>query len=204
MKIKSIGITLISLVLSHSAFAISDQPVTYFPDKFSSNTSYTVCFTPGEACTEELVNVINHAQQTIFVQAYSFTSAPIAKAIVEAQRRGVDVKMLLDKSQVSTKYSSAVYFSNSNVPFWIDYKPAIAHNKVMIVDRHLTVTGSYNFTKAAQQKNAENMLIIDDVNLANKYLGNWQKRKSLSESYASDKAYKLSKHKRNKHKRHRY
>jgi phosphatidylserine/phosphatidylglycerophosphate/cardiolipin synthase-like enzyme len=58
----------------------------------------------------------------------------------------------LDKSQGTQKYSSATFLGNQKIPLWIDYKPAIAHNKVMIIDGHIVITGSFNFTKAAQKK----------------------------------------------------
>ncbi|MGC1855109.1 MAG: phospholipase D-like domain-containing protein, partial [Candidatus Aquirickettsiella sp.] len=65
-------------------------------------------------------------------------------------------------------------------PCWIDYKPAIAHNKIMIIDEKEVITGSFNFTKAAQNKNAENLVIIHDAQLANIYLKNWQRRRAVS------------------------
>jgi phosphatidylserine/phosphatidylglycerophosphate/cardiolipin synthase-like enzyme len=66
------------------------------------------------------------------------------------------------------------------VPLWEDYKLRIAHNKVMIFDGQTVETGSFNFTDAAQYHNAENMLIIHNQALAQKYLANWEKRKQQS------------------------
>ena len=101
-------------------------------------------------------------QGTILVQAYSLTSAPIAKALLDAHKRGVQVQVILDKSQRTEKYSSADFLANQGVPTMIDASHAIAHNKVMIIDSETVITGSFNFTKAAQEKNAENVLIIPD------------------------------------------
>jgi phosphatidylserine/phosphatidylglycerophosphate/cardiolipin synthase-like enzyme len=144
---------------------------------FSADTSYEVCFTPGQDCTSLIVKSINQAKQTIHVQAYSFTSAVIAQALVDAKRRGIDVEVILDKSQSKeNKYTSATFFLNNNIPTWIDYRPAIAHNKVMIIDKKEVITGSFNFTKAAQHKNAENLLIINNIDLAKKYFDNWENR----------------------------
>lgn len=69
---------------------------------------------------------------------------------------------------------------NNNIDTWIDYKPAIAHNKIMIIDNRVVITGSFNFTKAAQNRNAENLLIIENHDLVKKYLANWVKRQQLS------------------------
>jgi phosphatidylserine/phosphatidylglycerophosphate/cardiolipin synthase-like enzyme len=142
-----------------------------------------VCFTPGQNCTETIVGHLNQAKQSIFVQAYSFTSAPIAKALMQAKKRGVAVKIILDKSQRTQKYSSLHFFLNQGIPVWIDTKPAIAHNKVMIIDQATVITGSFNFTKAAQMRNAENVLIIQDTPLAQQYLANWKARQQKSEVF---------------------
>lgn len=120
---------------------------------------------------------------SILVQAYSFTSAPIAKALLDAHRRGVRVEVILDKSQRSEKYSSADFLANQGVPTMIDANHAISHNKVMIIDGEVVITGSFNFTKAAQEKNAENMLIVRDKALATQYTQNWDAHRSHSQPY---------------------
>ena|SRR3990167_958189 len=148
---------------------------------FSDNSTYEVCFTPGQDCTGLIVNTIAQAKETIYVQAYSFTSAPIAKALVDAKRRGVNVEVILDKSQTKTnKYSSATFLLNNHIPTWVDYKPSIAHNKIMIFDKTVVMTGSFNFTKSAQRRNAENLIVITDPVLAKKYLKNWLARQAQS------------------------
>lgn len=118
------------------------------------------------------------------MQAYSFTSVPIAEALLDAHKKGVKVEAILDKSQRTEKYSSADFLANSRIPTRIDSAHAIAHNKVMILDEETVITGSFNFTKAAEEKNAENLLIIKDKGLAQKYLENWKRHESHSEVYA--------------------
>lgn len=153
---------------------------------FIEGATYMVCFTPGKNCTNEIVKTLQQAKKVVRVQAYSFTSAPIAKALVEAKRRGIDVKVILDKSQQKARYSSATFLYNQGIPVWIDYKPAIAHNKVMVIDNQFVITGSFNFTKAAQTKNAENVLIINDHRLAKAYTDNWANRLQQSKPYYKD------------------
>jgi len=133
-----------------------------------------VYFSPNDGATEAIVREIDRARSEILVQAYSFTSAPIAKALLRAHRRGVKVQAILDKSQKTQKYSSASFLTNSGIPTYIDDKHAIAHNKIIIIDRAVVITGSFNFTKAAEEKNAENLLIIRSKELAKPYLENWQ------------------------------
>ena len=69
------------------------------------------------------------------------------------------------------------------IPTYIDSRHAIAHNKVIIIDGAVTITGSFNFTKAAQEKNAENLLIIRSREIARAYRENWQHHLSHSERY---------------------
>ncbi len=163
-------------------------PLGVFADEIS------VCFTPGQNCTQQIVNVIDNTQKTLLIQAYQFTSAPISKAVVLAKRRGVDVKLILDKSQYSQgKYCSALFFSHEGVPVWIDYKPNIAHNKIMVSDDTKIITGSFNFSKNAQDHNAENMLVITNPQLALKYTRNFDRRLDSSvplENYCPGKKRK--------------
>jgi phosphatidylserine/phosphatidylglycerophosphate/cardiolipin synthase-like enzyme len=132
-------------------------------------------FSPNGGCTQAVVDQLNAAKKTVLVQAYSFTSAPIAKALVDAMRRGVDVRVILDKSQKSERYTSATFLANEGVPTYIDSRHKIAHNKVMIIDGHTVITGSFNFTKSAEEGNAENLLVINNApQLAARYTDNWK------------------------------
>jgi phosphatidylserine/phosphatidylglycerophosphate/cardiolipin synthase-like enzyme len=118
------------------------------------------------------------------VQAYSFTSAAIAGAIVEAHKRGVAVQVVLDRGQRTEKYSSADFVAHAGIPTFIDAKHPIAHNKIIIIDEMVVITGSFNFTKAAEEKNAENLLVIHDPELAERYLENWRAHQGHSVAYA--------------------
>jgi phosphatidylserine/phosphatidylglycerophosphate/cardiolipin synthase-like enzyme len=113
-----------------------------------------------EGPTQAIVREIDNATLEILVQAYSFTSAPIAKALVNAHKRGVSVEVILDKGQRREQYTSATFLANSGIPTFIDDKHAIAHNKIIIIDGETVISGSFNFTRAAEEKNAENLLII--------------------------------------------
>ena len=152
-------------------------PLTCHAATFNSVT-YDTCFTPQQNCTAKIVTEIDTAKSKILVQAYSFTSIPIITSLIAAKNRGVDVKILLDKSQKTAKYLSVTYLTANKMWYRIDYKPAIAHNKIIVVDDNTVITGSFNFTKAAQFKNAENVLIIHDKNLAATYKQNWSYRES--------------------------
>ena len=162
-------------------------PLFTFADVFPPETHYQTCFTPGNNCTQLIVDQINQAKQSIEVQSYSFTSKPIALALVQAQKRGVKVQIIFDKSQFECRrFSYASYFIRNNIPVWEDADLDIAHNKVMIFDRKTVETGSFNFTKAAQKYNAENVLIIQNPSLAQTYYKNWLSRQSAAKTIPSD------------------
>uniref|UniRef100_UPI0033405F2F phospholipase D family nuclease n=1 Tax=Wolbachia endosymbiont (group B) of Pilophorus perplexus TaxID=3066160 RepID=UPI0033405F2F len=146
--------------------------------------STTVCFTPRENCTNLIIDSVDHAKSSVLVQAYQFTSKPIAESLVQAKKRGVDIKVILDESQTSSKHSVINELFEHKIPIWIDFKPAIAHSKVIIIDEQKIITGSFNFSDAAQKKNAENLLIITgDPPLVEQYIKNWKDRQSQSDAY---------------------
>ena len=95
---------------------------------------YRLLFLPRRRLHRAVVNEIRQARQQIFVQAYSFTSVPIATALVERTSRGVAVYIVLDKSQRTEKYSGADFVANAGIPTLIDAAHAIAHNKIMLID----------------------------------------------------------------------
>lgn len=162
--------------------------------------AYQVCFSPNHQCTGSIITMIDSAKHSILVQAYSFTSYQIAKALVAAQQRGVDVKLILDKSWLKdiSNSTSILYMYKKDIPIWIDYLPAIAHSKVMIIDKQTVITGSFNFTNAADRSNVENLLIVNDTSLAALYAGNWQERQAASvklPSFQDRKAFERVAHK---------
>lgn len=140
-------------------------------------------FSPEGGTQQAIIDQINGAKKSIFVQAYSFTNKDIVKALVEANKRGVDVFVVLDKSNRTDKYSVADLLDHFGISTYIDDKHAIAHNKIMIVDKETVITGSYNFTNAAEHKNAENTLIIKSGDLADAYFGNWATHQKHSTPY---------------------
>jgi len=143
------------------------------PDAAQSTPDEQVYFSPKGGCTAAIIKNLDQAERSVLVQAYSFTSKPIAEALVDAHKRGVKVKVLLDKSQRKAKGSKLDLLVAAGIPVSIDKKHSIAHNKVMIIDGATVLTGSFNFTTAAEDKNAENLLVVRDKKIAKKYRANW-------------------------------
>jgi len=153
------------------------------PAENTSPLNWEVYFSPNGGCTDAIVKELDKAQSTVLVQAYPFTSYKIAKALLEAHKRGVKVEIILDRSQKSDQYSSADFLANSGMSVKIDSEHAIAHNKVMVIDGETVITESFNFTKAAEESNAETLLVIHDKKCAERYTKNWQDHDQHSEIY---------------------
>jgi phospholipase D len=141
------------------------------------NTDTQVCFTPPSGCTELIVKQIENAKKSIFIQAYGFSSTAIVDSIINAHLRGIKVKVILDRSNLTQRYSKLKEIRKSGIEVTIDSVPGIAHNKVMIIDEHIVITGSFNFTDSADKRNSENVIIIDDKELSAQFLKNWHSRK---------------------------
>lgn len=157
---------------------ISFQPLSHSSDVSlpMGQATMKACFSPGGGCTETIVSAIHSANVSIEVMAYALTSSPIAKALVSAHERGVTVRILVDRSQLKAKKSQLSFLLQRGIPVYIDPAVGIAHNKVMIFDNESLLTGSFNFSQAAETKNAENLLVIHDPALARLYKQNWEER----------------------------
>lgn len=135
-----------------------------------------VCFTPNKICQTRIIETLKAAKKSIHLQAYSFTDPEIGQALHEAALRNVDVLIILDKSNRKDPRSLARTCKHSKISFRYDHLPGIAHNKIIIIDGEILVTGSYNFSKSAYSRNAENVLFIRNSNLTEDYLKNWHVR----------------------------
>lgn len=146
-------------------------------------------FTPGDDAGKLIVDTIDGARHQVLVQAFSFTHRKIADALIAAKRCGVDVKVITDKDQAHRIPTSLISkIAAEGVPVFADSNHTSAHNKVIVIDADgpdaTLITGSFNFTHAAQHKNAENVLVIrGNVALTDLYLQNWRRHYQHSRPY---------------------
>jgi phosphatidylserine/phosphatidylglycerophosphate/cardiolipin synthase-like enzyme len=184
--------TLCILCLGVVISVLADSPNKGDDQTFqgAATGTITAAFSPNSGATKLVTDTIHQAKKQILVQAYSFTSPAIAKALADAKASGVDIEVILDKSQWTEKYSGATYLANHKIPVLIDDKHAIAHNKVMIIDGNTVITGSFNFTKAAEEKNAENVIVLkDNPALAQRYAQNWRAHAKHSVAYTGPRVH---------------
>jgi len=147
-----------------------------------------VIFSPSMQAEQAIIRLIQDAKTSVHVAAYAFTSRPIAQALQDARARGLDVRVVVDKSQASGRYSAAAFLADHAVSVRVDGVYQLQHQKVVIVDGVSVETGSYNFTASARDRNSENVIIIRNVpELAARYEANWEKM--WGESVVMEKRY---------------
>jgi phosphatidylserine/phosphatidylglycerophosphate/cardiolipin synthase-like enzyme len=126
-------------------------------------------FAPDNATTDGIVQAVQDARQQIDLLAFAFTSQPLAEAVIEAQQRGVVVRAVMETR--NTKGTGSVFgtLRGAGIDIHSDGNCYIMHHKVMIIDGRTVITGSFNFTRAAEAQNDENLLVITDASLAARY-----------------------------------
>lgn len=127
-----------------------------------------IYFSPKGGCKDTLISWINRANISIHILIYSFTLDQIGEALIEAYRRGIDIKVVFEKDQV-TKDSEYWRLKEAGIPVRNDTNPRLMHNKIMIVDGEVVITGSYNWSKSAEEWNNENLIVIKSRDVAKIY-----------------------------------
>lgn len=149
-------------------------------------------FTPWDDAEGALLRAVGAARKAIYVQAFLFTSRPLARALVDAHQRGVAVAVLADREMAAKGDNSQIpKLAAAGIPVRLEVRYQSAHNKIVLVDpeeaHNAVVTGSYNFTYSAQARNAENLLILrDNARLARAYLANWRRHRDEAQPYAEE------------------
>lgn len=141
-----------------------------------TQTSTSVAFSPSGHAIDVVLNTIAKAEATIEVAAYSFSSEKIAAALMNAHDRNVQVRVVLDKTNAARDYKAVHRMRNAGIAIRINHRYAIMHNKYIIIDSKTIQTGSFNYSLSAEERNAENVVVIENnPSLAKRYLGNWEK-----------------------------
>lgn len=148
----------------------------------------SIAFSPDKQAQELILSAIAGAESSIKVAAYSFTSKTIALALLEAHNRGIKVEVVADAKSGKGRYSAVTFLANQGIPVRLNDNYAIFHHKFMIIDNAHVQTGSFNYSAAAANKNAENVLILWNMpDAAVIYTKEWQKlwneAKALNPAY---------------------
>jgi phosphatidylserine/phosphatidylglycerophosphate/cardiolipin synthase-like enzyme len=155
-------------------------------DKAPATAEIESGFSPDGGAERLILKVINTSQKSIRLAAYSFTSPKVVRALTDARKRGVDVRVVVDDKGTSTKSGSAALnlLANAGIPVRTNGKYAIHHDKYIVSDGLHVQTGSFNYSQAAASSNSENVIVIwHNAALAASYLRHWQGRFDEGENY---------------------
>jgi phosphatidylserine/phosphatidylglycerophosphate/cardiolipin synthase-like enzyme len=134
------------------------QPISKAPAEVEDDIA--VYFSPKGGALAAILAEIGRARQSIDVQAYLITSKRLVDALEAVHVRGVRVRIVLDKRNPGGIYTAAAFLSKTSLPVWRDGQHKDEHDKVILIDGEIIITGSFNFTDQSEEVNAENMLII--------------------------------------------
>ena len=173
--VRLFGLLLVLLVLAQPACGFEASDIV------PGTGTIEYAFTPGEDAAALIVRAIDGARSQILVQAFSFTHSGIAGALTRAKSRGLDVQVIADPEQIELIDHNVIpQLVEAGLPVFTDAEHAAAHNKVMVIDADTNapalITGSFNFTHAAQFRDAENLLVFrGNHELTRAYLDNWMR-----------------------------
>jgi phosphatidylserine/phosphatidylglycerophosphate/cardiolipin synthase-like enzyme len=170
-------------VLSHGVEKVSNASARGQIVAAPQTGQVEVGFSPEGSGEQLVLKVINSAQRSVLVSAYSFTSSPVVAALLDAKKRGVDVRVVADyrnnlqEDRTGKGRAALSALANAGVPVrTIDVYP-IHHDKVVIVDRIHVQTGSFNYSQSAAKANSENVIVLwNNPDIANAYVDHWVDR----------------------------
>jgi phosphatidylserine/phosphatidylglycerophosphate/cardiolipin synthase-like enzyme len=136
-------------------------------------------FCPQERCEEAILREISRAQHDVYFMTFTFTADPVANALLRASERGVHVEGVVERRQES-EYAESMRLRDAGIVVLGDGNPKTMHHKVFIIDNTTVITGSYNPTASANERNDENLLIIHDLKIAQEYLREYARVKDLA------------------------
>jgi len=154
--------------------------LVFFAAVSSAEMVVQACFSPQGKCSGYIVREIDKAQKELLVAVYAFTSEDLARAVVQARKRGVSVQIVVDREfDAANERSQGKFLETQKIPLRriSGMKPAaperdagLMHQKFSVIDRKIVLTGSYNWTRSAESSNDENLLLFRDAGpLAEEY-----------------------------------
>jgi phosphatidylserine/phosphatidylglycerophosphate/cardiolipin synthase-like enzyme len=135
-----------------------------------------VYFAAEDHPVSSIVPLVEAAEESVRFMAFSFTHDDLGAAMLARDKAGVDVKGVFETRGSKTEYSEFLGLYCANVPTRLDGNPAILHHKVLIIDDRIVITGSANFSNNADRRNDENLIVIDNEDIARLYLQEFDRR----------------------------
>lgn len=134
-----------------------------------------VFFSPGDDCLNHIIDLINEAHTHLDICVFTISDDRITRAIVDAMKNGVEIRIITDNFKVSDTGSDIEGLGEVGIPVKLDTTDNHMHHKFFIVDKKLVLTGSYNWTRSAALYNQENVISTDDEFVVEKFLNEFEK-----------------------------
>lgn len=174
--------------ISKNVLSVSSQAAALVGNT-GSDTAKTEYYFPraGQKAQPQLISIINSAQKTLDIAIYSLTNTQIGSAITQAHERGVSVRIITDQEQAGGQYQKSLLkgLVNVGIPVKENTHSGLMHLKVTIVDGKIATTGSYNYTKSAENTNDEVFVVLRDETAAQDFeaeFGNmWKDEKNFTD-----------------------
>ena len=158
-----------------TSFGIKSPRNTPYPELMTGQIRIECYFAPEDGVEKELLEEISASRKSIDVMAFSFTSEPIAEAMVARLRQGVQVRALFEARNAGSQYSRDDFLAANGARVYMDTNPNTMHHKVIVIDNATVATGSYNFSAAAESSNDENVLIVHSPEIAQAYTAEFER-----------------------------
>jgi phosphatidylserine/phosphatidylglycerophosphate/cardiolipin synthase-like enzyme len=158
-------------------FGSKDRAVTPYPAIRIVDTNVEVMFSPDDGVTRRITTSILGATQSVYFMGYSFTSNEILSALETQFAKGIKVAGVLEQSQAKSAVGARILqvFYVAGMDVLLDGNSGLMHHKVIIIDQRTVITGSFNFTKSAETRNDENIIILSDPAIAALYYAEFQR-----------------------------
>lgn len=155
--------------------------MTTWQTAVSADMMVQACFSPQGRCSSYILHEIEQAKKELLVAVYAFTSDDLATALVQAKKRGILVQVVVDREfdLANEKSSKGKFFDMQKIPLRrisgmksivAEKDSGLMHQKFAVIDRRIVFSGSYNWTRSADNSNDENLLLFRDAGpLAEEY-----------------------------------
>ncbi|MAS52109.1 MAG: hypothetical protein CMD20_02780 [Flavobacteriales bacterium] len=144
--------------------------------KKDENVSKNRCyFSPGDDCENAIVSSIRKAKYSVKICVFTISENVITNEIITAKNRGVSVTIITDNDKLNDKGSDIRWLADEGIRIRIDQSSSHMHHKFAIIDKEILLTGSYNWTKSAADRNQENLLVTEDSGMVKSYLNEFEK-----------------------------
>lgn len=129
-----------------------------------------VYFSPGEDCKAAIIEQIQKAQSTIKICVFTISDNEISNHVINAHKKGIDVTIITDDDKIKDKGSDIKLLFREGIEIRTDDSPSHMHHKFALIDNQILITGSFNWTRSASERNQENVIVTDNEELVAKHV----------------------------------